>query len=222
MELQQLINSIETSPESQEKVASAGNAAGALAAALEKTASTEDVAAPVAAHSGNAVNDLMKVAEQMVGTEKQAEVAHMQLLGQVFADSAISKFASYDAQAREAAAIDAQLALQQEQVKMASAQQMQGEGLMKIAAEQGYADVVAALGEEQEKVAAAQQEEELMKIAAEIGYSDVAEGLQKEAADAQAGYDAGLQEIHDACCGEFLKAAAVTEMVLNKYQQAAQ
>ena len=67
--------------------------------ALEKAAHTQ---APVA--GVDAVQALLKTANELAGTEKQAEISHASICGQAFADGAIAKFASYDAQVHQAAA----------------------------------------------------------------------------------------------------------------------
>ena len=69
-----------------------------LVSALEKAA--EVPAAPVAELDAVAV--LMKTANELAGTEKEAEVSHAAICGQAFADGAIAKFAAYDAQAKQA------------------------------------------------------------------------------------------------------------------------
>jgi len=69
-----------------------------LNAALEKAAGAPP--APVA--EVDAVQALLKTANELAGTEKEAEISHAAICGQAFADGAIAKFASYDAQVQQA------------------------------------------------------------------------------------------------------------------------
>lgn len=69
-----------------------------LNAALEKAAGAPS--APVA--ETDAVQALLKTANELAGTEKEAEISHAAICGQAFADGAIAKFASYDAQVAQA------------------------------------------------------------------------------------------------------------------------
>jgi|GEM_PF-2494637 len=107
MDLDQVLEEMKVS-ETQTKVASSEPAPAsnpeekpdALMDALSKTAKVDEPPA----ESPDVVDDLMKMASELAGTEKEAEVAHAALLGQAFADAAISKFAAYDAQAAAVAA----------------------------------------------------------------------------------------------------------------------
>lgn len=174
-----------------------------LTAALEKAAS-----APIASphNGGNVVGELLKMANQLAGTEKDAELNHMALCGQAFADSAIARFAEFDA-------------LASQHVKTAEAPSLDEETLVKTAAELGYGEVMKAAANvadpapvantEMEKLS----EDEIVKIAAETGYQET---LEKAAADYKAGQDQALQEVHDLAAQEFLKGAAETEIFLNK------
>lgn len=174
---------------------------GALAATLEKTAAS---ATPPTA-SDDPVAGLMKMASELAGSEKEAELALANLLGQAFADGALAKFAAYDAQ-----------------VKIAMAQQDETgeiEVLAKTAAEQGYNDVMSlAVAEQQEKVAG-MDDESLVKVAAEKGYNDVIEKVAE--AQFEQGFNEQVSQIHKVACGEFLKGAAETEMLLNQVRAAA-
>lgn len=56
----------------------------------------------------------------------------------------------------------------------------------------------------------------VQKIAAEAGYADT---MEKAAADYQAGQQEALKDVHTLAVGEFLKGAAETEVLLNKYRE---
>lgn len=216
MDLEQVLRDMEM--QRSEKTASAPETSderlqGALAAAVEKTAA---VAPAVSRSSASPVNDLMKIANTIAGSEKEAELAHAAMLGTMFAESAVAKFASYDAQ-----------------IKVAMANDTPSAGALKEAAEYGYAialqEVAAQLGE-QEKVAGDVSDDELAKLAAEVGYSDTmqkiaaevgySDTLEKVAAEEyQAGHDQALQDVHTAAMTEFYKGAAEVEMLVNLHNQ---
>jgi len=141
MDLQDVIKNMEAGSEGQVKSAQAQVAPATqqqnLDAALEKAAgNTAPVAQPV-----DAVESLMKTANELAGAEKEAELAHAALCGQAFADGAISKFAQYDAQAQQAGVVK-----QAAQAEFALVAAQSEDALIKAAAEQGYADA-------QEKIA---------------------------------------------------------------------
>jgi hypothetical protein len=173
---------------------------GALAATLEKTAAS--VTPP--SGSDDPVQGLMKMASELAGSEKEAELALANMLGQAFADGALAKFAAYDAH-----------------VKIAMAQEIesnQDETLVKSAAEQGYSDVMTLAAQvEQEKIAGL-DDESLVKVAAEQGYNDVMEKVAE--AQFEHGFNEQVGEIHTVACGEFLKGAAETEVLLNNVRAA--
>lgn len=195
MDLQQVIAQLEA--QDQTKTAAAVPPAsvearlqGALAETLEKTAAS--VNPPTAAD--DPVAGLMKMASELAGSEKEAELALANMLGQAFADGALAKFAAYDAQ-----------------VKIAMAQQSSGEpteDLLKQAAEYGYNLAVQQMQEQQ-----GSSNDLLMKQAAEAGYNAVVEKVA--ASQFEDGFNTEVANIHKVACGEFLKGAAETEMLLN-------
>lgn len=143
MDLNSVLKAME---DGQMKIAAAENPpaataeAGALASALEKAAQ-----AIPSRDGGNPVNALMQMADTLAGAEKEAEVAFAAVCGQAFADAAISKFASYDAQARM---IQAQQPVPQpkeaevsanDRAKLAAADENE---LVKFAATKGYEDTM--------------------------------------------------------------------------------
>lgn len=195
MDLQQVIAQLEA--QDQTKTAAAVPLAsvearlqGALADTLEKTAAS--VTPPTA--TDDPVAGLMKMASELAGSEKEAELALANMLGQAFADGALAKFAAYDAQ-----------------VKIAMSQQSSGEpteDLLKQAAEYGYNLAVQQMQEQQ-----GSSNDLLMKKAAEAGYNAVVEKVA--ASQFEDGFNTEVANIHTVACGEFLKGAAETEMLLN-------
>ncbi len=127
MELDAIISAMEAN-EGQTKTAAAPQYPSidqsVLNAALEKAAGT-----PVPVAEVDAVQTLLKTANELAGTEKQAEVSHAAICGQAFADGAIAKFASYDAQVKQA-----ELAAPAQMPKEAA----DFDGQLEAAAEYGY------------------------------------------------------------------------------------
>lgn len=212
MEFGKLIESIQASD--TEKTAAAPvegmDASKALEAALEKVAASAPQQAPAA---GDPVDDLMKIASDLAGTEKEAELQHAALLGHAFADSAIGTWAAYDA----------------ELSKTASEQGVEVNEQVKSAALQGYYDTVAALNAapEGEKVAAEDEEiEVLVKQAEAQGYTrdDVYAALNelntKTASDQFVmGQQAAVDEVYATAYNEFMKGAAVAATVIESVSQ---
>lgn len=203
MDLEKMIAQLEA--QDQAKTAAAAPAPtvderlqGALAETLEKTAA--GVTPPAAAD--DPVAGLMKMASELAGAEKEAELALANMLGQAFADGAIAKFASYDAQA-----------------KIALAQQEQDASLLKSAAEKGYTDAAQMIQQAQQDKLAGMDDEAIIKTAAEQGYHDAMQKI----ADAQyeQGFNEQVAEIHKLACQEFLKGAAETEVLMNQVRAAA-
>ena len=211
MQLEQLLKQMEQ-PEAQEKVASETEGTK-LAEALKQATAPAPVAAP-AAPQQDAVADLMKMAAEMAGTEKEAEVAHAAMLGQAFADAAITKFAAY-----QAAAQQVDLEKSAGAVQAASTGQYSEEDMQK-AAQYGYTQAqedLATVEEAQEKLAAAAEvlaPEELEKFAAENGYTEL---LEKMASDYAEGYQEAMEEVKVAAATEFLKGAAEAEILINAW-----
>ena len=217
MNLDQVIKDMEASS-GLEKEAAAPNTEADLTAALEKAAT-----APVAetsADSGNVVESLMKMATQMAGTEKEAEVAHMALCGQAFADAAVSRLEQWEGQAKNAMAqapqAQAQPEINEEELVKAAAEFGYKETMEKVAAAQQKAETADPEAEKLAEAVSRMSDDELVKVAAEAGYQET---LEKVAADFKAGEDQALQEVHDTAATEFLKGAAETEKMLNFVQQ---
>jgi len=207
MEFGKLIESIQANDTEKTAAAPAEetDAGKALEAALEKVAASAPQEAPNAA---DPVDDLMKIAADLAGTEKEAELQHAALLGHAFADAAIGTWAAYDAELSKAAS--EQGAEVNEQVKQAALQ--------------GYQDTVAALnrGVPQEKVAGESEEiEHLVKQAEAQGYSreDVYNALNELSTKTASeqfvmGQQAAVDEVYAAAYNEFMKGAAVCATVI--------
>ena len=160
MELQQILNQLEGSTGDTEKIASVADPAEArlqealgevLNETTEKTAQHRSTQTPV--------EGLMKQAEMISGAEKQAEIEHAKMLGMAFADSAIQKWAAYDAMIKKEASMNTGEA--------------ELDYAIKTAAAQGYADTSSILDSYQEKTAEEEYAEgqqaaleELQKVAA--------------------------------------------------------
>jgi len=212
MEFGKLIESLEVNE--TEKTAAAApaeeiDAGKALEAALEKVAAS---APSQSTESGDPLTDLMKIASDLAGTEKEGEIKHAALLGHTFADAALGTWAAYDAELRKQASESA--AGVNEQVKEAAIQ--------------GYQDTVAALNtpQPQEKVADTQEIETLVKQAETRGYSreDVYTALNelstKTASEQFAmGQQTAVDEVYTATYNEFMKGAAVAAKVLEVARQ---
>ena len=192
MDLESILNQMET--QGQDKTAGElpqnvdAKLQSALVDAVQKTAATVAPAPKVAAASP--VDDLMKIAETLAGTEKEAELAHAALLGNMFGEAAIAKFAAYDAQVK---------------IAMSKEAATPDEALLKEAVAYGYNLA------QQEKTAAS--DDDLLKLAAQKGYEDTQEKIARE--QYAAGHDQGLQDIHTAAMTEFMKGAAEVEMLVN-------
>jgi hypothetical protein len=221
MDLDQVLEELQAN-ETQTKVATAPpkyreEQGGALLKALEKTAKVPEQ--PVVGH-GDVVDDLVKMASELAGTEREAEVAHAALLGQAFADAAISKFASYEAKAAQELAYAEQQKVASYAYPLAPApvydeDQVTEEDLQKIA-EAGYESVAHFIQDAMEKEAAGPEyiddltEDdvfELQKLAAEVGYESVEHMLQSEM-QKEAEYDREAAQLD-----YFMKTASDDEIV---------
>ena len=211
MNFGKLIESLQSSE--TEKTAAAPveetDAGKALEAALQKVAASTP---QQSTGSGDPLTDLMKIAADLAGTEKEGEIKHAAILGHTFADAALGTWAAYDAELSKTASESATHINEQ----------------VKSAALQGYQDTVAALAANQshEKVADTEEVETLVKQAEAQGYSreDVYAALNelntKTAEDQFAmGQQAAVDEVYTAVYNEFLKGAAVAANVLEIARQ---
>jgi len=211
MELGNLIDTLQAGG-GEEKTASANafednSTEKALEAALEKVAAS----APAETRtSGNPGDELMKMAADLAGVEKEAEIQHAALLGQAFADAAIGTWQAYDADMR----------------KHASETTANTNELVKSAALQGYYDTINAIqsGVPQmgtEKMASNDEIEELIKQAEAEGYSreeavQAIQELSTKTAEEQVemGQKLALDELYSTAYNEFLKGAANAQQIL--------
>ncbi len=211
MEFGKLIESIQAND--GEKTAAAPpeetDAGKALEAALEKVAASAPQENPSA---GDPVDDLMKIASDLAGTEKEAELQHAALLGHAFADSAIGTWAAYDA----------------ELSKKASEQGVEVNEQVKEAALRGYHDTVAALNAPNgEKVASDDLEvEALVKQGEAQGYTReqvhaALQDLSTKTAEDQfvMGQQAAVDEVYASAYNEFVKGAAVAATVIDAVRE---
>lgn len=193
----------------------------ALKMTLEKTAS--------APSASNPIDDLEKLAEEIAGTEKEAEIIHAANMGRAFADAAIEEFT----------VAEAKVAQMEARVPAASSYanaplSADNENTLKLAAEQGYADAQEAIAETifAEKLANASpwEQDELIKVAQEAGRDDLLDtvayntgrrDIQEKVAAAQytRGETDALQEVHDVAASEFLKGAQEANILINQARQ---
>lgn len=168
---------------SQTALVSAMNEALAVSAA-EKTAADKTTVAPAA----SPVDDVMKVAQEIAGAEKEAAVKEAQILGAAFADAAIARLNEWNKTAAEMlaanpAAAPVTVPAGTDFAKFAA----QNPELVKQAAQLGYDKAKADL----EK----QAEESYIQ-----GYNDT------------------VETIHKVASLEFVKAAAVTAQIIESAQ----
>jgi hypothetical protein len=202
MELHQLIEQFNSGGVS-EKTASAASASDKKAGATDdlKSALQDALGAgeqkKEAAAAGNPIDDLMKLAEELSGMDKEADVAHAKLCGAAFADSAAQRWH--------------QLKLAMEQNGHANTQTSLGEA-MKAAALQGYQQTSGLLG----KAASAEPEVDLETLvkAAEAGHPGAQEYLEKLSAEYVDGQMIALDDIHATAANEFLKGAAEVRVLV--------
>jgi len=72
-----------------------------LVSALHDALSSTEKSASVATPAASPVDDVMKVAQELAGAEKEAAVKEAQLLGAAFADSAIARMAEWNKTAQQ-------------------------------------------------------------------------------------------------------------------------
>jgi hypothetical protein len=197
MKISDVIKSMDQAENTKTAAVAPSTTTDALKAALAKINAPEPKVAAAPA-TDDAVANLFKIATELSGAEKDAELNQAYLCGCAFADGAIAKFTAYDAVVKEAAARDATTFLQAEQMKVASASSV---------------NVYAASQE-------AVREEQNIKLAAAQGYNDalalIQNNMQKEA---QSGYEDALKQTHDTAVGEFLKGAAAAEILIERARQ---
>lgn len=231
MTFEEMIGKFEQAETKTASAATPTNAATQLQEAVNAVA--EKTAAEAPAAEADAVSVLEKMAAEMAGTEKNAELEHAHALGMAFSDGAISQWESY------------RLGLKQ------AASEAAVQDAVKTAAVQGYNDALAVLQQEMPaKTAqyAPQTQEsdvgELLKQAAIAGDPDAAMKLAEYNAGAQAAvedlreyqqtgvlktaaameYEQGqvtaLEDAHQLGTVEFLKGAAEAEILVRAMHNA--
>jgi len=188
---------------------------------LTKTAS----AAPIPRVSTNTVSTdpvagLLKMAQELVASEKTAEAEHLSLLGAAFADAAINRFAAYDSMTKQAAAQEAVPTAygdnQNQAVQYAQqVQQTQYEQEKQAA----YEDAIfkeAAINEAMEFGAA--YEAEIYKEAAIREAQSHTADMQKQA-EFEAGVNDAVAVISQAAVHEFYKGAATAQIMIEQLKQ---
>lgn len=174
----------------------------------------------------NAVNTLLKVAMDLSGAEKQAELAHAALMGQAVADAAIARFSTYQNEMAKVASVSGGYTESDVEEATRIGYQAGVEAGIKHASEMGSGNaeqekVAAYFAQGETKLAAAAEvlsTEDLLKFAEQEGLTPV---LEKMAEEYEAGYKQAEAEITELARTEFLKGAAETEIMIDLLKQAA-
>lgn len=207
-----IVDKILNDIEAQEKLASqavpdpAKAAETQLSTALGET--LQKVASQATPAAGSPVQDLFKLATDMVSSEMDREVKQAALCGRAFAHSAIEEFRAYDTAAKTAAAqtvLKPVVGFAEQAVKQAASDPE----LMK-AAELGYADAQRRIVVEQNqaaetKLASVNLDEATLEKVAQAGYTQTQEKIAAE--QYQEGYGACMTEVRDRAAEEFIKGA---------------
>lgn len=209
MKLQQLITGIRAAQNTTKTAAEASTEAAAkpvetapapaqtkLSSALrEAVAESTKVAAAAPATASAPVEGVMKVAQELAESEKLAALNEAKMLGIAYADAAIARFAEWQ---KSAASLPTVQAVPGGVSKVASVQPQADETFQKFAEENPM----------------------LARQAIAYGYAPTADGLQKMAEDSYVqGYNDQVAEIHKTAAEEFLKAAAVTSVIIEQSAQ---
>lgn len=198
MDLSSLIKKFETNSDGQTKVAS-------------------DVAAPAPvttpAQPADAVDSILKIAADLSGAEKQAELAHAKLAGQIMMDAALARLAQYEGAALKTASAAGYSEKDVEEATRIGYQAGLEAGI-KQASEQASSGL--------DKLAAAAEVlsvEDLVKYAEQEGLLPELEKL------AEAAYESGCSDAHEKIAEdaqmEFLKGAAETEILIDMFRKEA-
>jgi hypothetical protein len=210
----------------------------------ERTGSVKTASAPAPqvtntqpATQNNAVDDLLKIAAELSGAEKQAELAHASMMGQAMADAIITRFGSYEGEmAKVASAAGGYSESDVEEATRIGYNAGIEAGIQKAAEyldslEQGHAPANSDMQKQAEyeeylqsgaeKLAAASEAlspEDLVKFAQQENLMPVLEKLAEE-------YESGYKEAEDKIASElqeeFLKGAAETEIMIELLKQSA-
>lgn len=195
MELAQLLNQMDHGVASEKTASESGAVSDddalktSLAETLDKTAQEAE---NVASASSNPVDDLKKIAADLAGTEKDAEIEHAKALGLAFADAAINKFAAFEA----------------ELSSISNKAEPELQEALKVAAAQGYTDTAAVLQQQNPSI-------EQWEKAANQGDPQAQAYLQKLAEDEfVAGQNQALEDVHSMAANEFMKGAMEVDALI--------
>jgi len=226
-----LVDKILEEIEAGEKLASqatpdpAASAERTLSNALGET--LNKVASQAAPAAGNPAQDLYKMAERVMESEKQGEVQQAALCGRAFAHAAINEFAAYDNAAKTAAAqtvLQPVVGYAEQAVKVAASDNE----LMK-AAELGYQDAARRVQEEAQaqgvskeaqmetKLASVNIDDGVLEKMAQVGYAQTQEKVAAE--QYEQGYNSCMTEVRDRAAEEFIKGAQEVDALLQMSQQ---
>lgn len=162
-----------------------------LAAALRDAATAPVKTAAAVEAAPSAVEAVTKIAAELAQAEQGAAIKEAALLGAAFADATVARFAEWQKAAGELPAA------------------VTGVAGMKVASVAPQADEVFSKYAEENPVLARQ--------AVALGYSPTAAGLEKMAEDSYVqGYNDQVTEIHKTAADEFLKAAAMTNALIEQ------
>lgn len=219
-----IVDKILSEIQDQEKLAAqvtpdpARSAGEQLSKSLGET--LEKVASQAAPAAGNPVQDLFKLAEDMVNSEMEREVKQAALCGRAFMHAAIDEARAFDNAAKTAAAqtvLRPTVGFAEQAIKEAASDPE----LMK-AAELGYADAQQRIAVEQNqaaetKLASVNLDEATLEKVAQVGYAQTNEKIAAE--QFQEGYDSCMSEVRDRAAEEFIKGAQEVDKMVQIAQQ---
>ncbi|RLC86824.1 MAG: hypothetical protein DRJ03_07655 [Chloroflexi bacterium] len=209
-----------------EKVASEHTAPApsnaAAQAALQNVLHETSQMKTAAAASGDPIEDLKKLAQDLSDADKEAEIVQAKIAGRAFGDALLEQWAAGNATMK--------LAMAQElEAQSSSISEADAATVIKQAADQGYADVV------QELAPSTADPQAMLKKAAEQGYSDASQQVVLESAQ-QAGYtdthekiaeeqyatgqNDAIKEAHDKAANEFMRGAQEVNILVDRAQAA--
>lgn len=207
-----------------EKVASENTdtASTAAQAALQDILKKAPLQEKVAAVSGDPIEDLKKLAQDLADADKEAEIVQAKIAGRAFGDALLEQWAAGNATMKIAMA---------EQIEAQSNAVSEAEAvtLLKQAADQGYVDTKQQLSGPSDTPQAtlekaAQQgyndasQEVLLEKAAQEGYADTQQKIAAE--QFGAGQEAAIKEAHDKAAAEFIRGAQEVNLLVDRAQAA--
>ncbi len=174
-----------------------------------------------AAASGDPIEDLKKLAQDLSDADKEAEIVQAKIAGRAFGDALLEQWAAGNATMK--------LAMAQElEAQSSGISEADAASIIKQAADQGYADVV-------QELAPVNDTQDMLKNAAEQGYSDASQQVVLETAQ-QAGYadtqekiaseqyaagqNDAIKEAHDKAASEFIRGVQEVNILVDRAQAA--